>query len=387
MSTEPTLLASLVAGHTDAREEAQVLDLLRTLPADQLDAALAEVDAAELFRSLDDRLVGPDNHTALRDVLLARMGEMSMQTRANLAYGWQARRTERADEEAIRDLFLSYSGEELTHFKNLVNSRKDAHDLEGLIFRDIDDAGIRDEILTHIAAQAASVEPHEAKVLCDIDDTVICALHDRRYPKGTIYPGVLALLDALDRGPDPDTFSMGDLTFVTARPGDVFGLIENHTKHALTEAGIATHSVLTGTVQALLTKDLMAGQKIANIDHYNKLFPEYRLMFIGDSGQGDIRVGELMLEKFGHLVDIVVIHDVVGRSAEDRAELATKGIHLVDTYIDAAVLMHERDLISQAGLEKVRSEALEALDKVAWQSPEQEASTRRLFARATGQAN
>ncbi len=33
----------------------------------------------------------------------------------------------------------------------------------------------------------------------------------------------------------------------------------------------------------------MAARKIANIAHYRQLFPEYRLVFIGDSGQGDVR--------------------------------------------------------------------------------------------------
>ena len=36
------------------------------------------------------------------------------------------------------------------------------------------------------------------KVLSDIDDTIFCALHDRRYPRRSVYPGVRAFLDAVD---------------------------------------------------------------------------------------------------------------------------------------------------------------------------------------------
>ena len=133
------------------------------------------------------------------------------------------------------------------------------------------DAGTA-KVFTNVL-EACGLEAAEAKVLCDIDDTVVCALHDRRYPRGTIYPGILALLDALDRGPGDEPFSMGDLTFVTARPGDAFGMIENYTRASLRRAGIAQHSVLTGTVQAMFTLDLMAGRKIANVQHYHALFP------------------------------------------------------------------------------------------------------------------
>lgn len=381
MPIDQDLIVALLRGHTDRREEAQVLDLLRQASAPTLDQVLREVDCARLFRSIDDHWFGPQHRTELRALLVERLGELSIEAQANLAYGLQAGHTDRADEEAISAIFHARHGAELTHLKNQINSRTDSHDLEGLVFGDIHDAGIRAAILEHIAEQAASVHTGESKVLCDIDDTVICALHDRRYPRGTIYPGILALLDALDRGPDDEPFSTGDLTFVTARPGDAFGLIENHTRASLRRAGVATHSVLTGTFAALITHDLMAGQKIANIYHYRQLFPEYRKLFIGDSGQGDVRVGELMLEQFGDVTDIVVIHDVVGTPDHERAEHAARGIHFVDTYVGAARLMRDRGLIAEAGLERVVAESRAALDSIAWDSDEQRDAVRALIER------
>lgn len=384
MPIDQDVIVTLLRGHTDRREEAQVLELLRQASAPTLDKVLREVDCANLFRSIDNHWFGPQHRTALRDLLVERLGELSIEAQANLAYGLQAGHTDRADEDAISAIFHARHGVELTHLKNQINARNDSHDLEGLVFGDIGDAGVRAEILDHIAEEAAEFTTGEAKVLCDIDDTVICALHDRRYPRGTIYPGILALLDALDRGPDDEPFSTGDLTFVTARPGDAFGLIENYTRASLRRAGVATHSVLTGTLSALFTHDLMAGQKIANIDHYRLLFPEYRKLFIGDSGQGDVRVGELMLERFGDAVDIVVIHDVVDTPAEERARLAAAGIHLVDTYIGAARLMHDRGLIAEAGLERVVAESYAALDAIDWSSEEQQAAVRALLDRDAG---
>lgn len=381
MSTELTLLNALLEGHTDRNDEARILELLRAASGEELDEWLRALDCGHLFASVDDHLIGPHHRTALRELLVGRLGELSIAAQANLAYGLQAQHTDRADEEAIRTVFLARSGAQLTALKNQMNARTDAHDLEGLVFSDIDDEAIRQEILDHIAREAADVHPGEAKVLCDIDDTVLCALHDRRYPRGTVYPGILALLDALDRGPGAEPFSLGDLTFVTARPGDAFGLIENRTRATLRRAGIATHSVLTGTLAALVTHDLMAGQKVANIEHYRLLFPEYRLLFIGDSGQGDIRVGQLMLERFGHVVDVIAIHDVVSTPDAERAELADQGIHLVDTYVAAAVLALQRGLIAEAGLVRVIEESIAALDEIVWESPEQQRATRALLDR------
>mgnify|MGYP003594499888 CR=1 FL=1 len=173
-------------------------------------------------------------------------------------------------------MLLAVGGTELTRLKNELNLRTDRHDLEALVFDDNDDDAIRQEILDHIAREAQVVgQLDERKVLCDIDDTVKSAIHDDRWPRGTVYPGILALLEALDVGPADEPFSRGDLTFVTARPTDVFGLMERTSHEALTKAGISARTVLTGSFFALRTHAAMAGKKLANINDYRLLFPEY----------------------------------------------------------------------------------------------------------------
>lgn len=355
-----------------------MLALLRLATASELDRILVDTDAVQLIGSLDNHPFGARNRDAVRDLLLARMDDLSPQARANVVYGLQLTGTTAADTLAVRGIFCRARGLDLTRLKNAMNMRTDAHDLEGFVYGDVSPA-MRAELLQHIAAEASGLEQAEAKVLCDIDDTVVCALHDRRYPRGTIYPGILALLDALDRGPDDEPFSLGDLTFVTARPSDAFGLFENYTRASLRRAGIAQHSVLTGTLHAMFTRDLMAGRKIANIRHYHALFPEYRLVFVGDSGQADIRVGELLWQRLGNALDFVVIHDVVATPAAERARLRHERIHLVDTYIGAARHAYECGLIARVGLERVIVESFAALDRIRWSSARQERAVRALF--------
>lgn len=375
------LLQALLRGRTDRDQESAVLTMLGHATPQEFDLALTSVDAAELFASLDDRLLGPDHRTALRHLILERADSLSVPALANVLYGLQAGHTGGAEEEAIEAIFLGVTGERLTELKNAINNRPDHHDLEQLIFTDIGDASIRASIVAHIAAQAIGVEPGEAKVLCDIDDTVTARLHDRRYPRGTVYPGVLAVLDALDRGPRDEPYSVGDLTFVTARPGDVFGLIENHTRATLRRAGVAPHSVLTGTFSSLASHDLMADRKIANISHYHALFPEYRLVFIGDSGQGDVIVGELIWERFGDIVDAVLIHDVVDTPADVRAAWREHRIEAFDTYVGAAGLLRRHGLISADALARVIEQTRTGLDDVAWESPDQKRRIQALVAR------
>lgn len=376
------LLNSLLRRPSTAAAEAQVLELLRTAAPSELDALVRGVDPRRLIAALDDRLLGPDHRSDLIELLtMQRVADLSLEARAAVSLGLQAGWTTHPEERGIRNLLLASQGAELTHFKNLLNARSDVHDLEALIFFDVADLGLRDEILAHIAAEAVGVRPGKAKTLSDIDDTVVARLHDTRYPKGTLYPGVLALFEALDAGPDDQPFSTGDLTFVTARPMDAFGLIENATRASLRKAGISTMSVLSGSFFNLHSHDAMAAGKLANIDHYHRLFPEYRLVFLGDSGQGDVAVGQRLRELYPHALDVVLIHDVVGTPPEQRAAYAASGIHLFDTYVGAALLLRRLGLISQAAAQRVIAETHRGLDAIRWQTPEQEQRMRDSVAR------
>ena len=300
-----------------------------------------------------------------------------------LQEGW----TRRHEEQEIADIFCSVHGEELTQLKNALNRRDDHHDLEELIFGDIDDESVRGRVLDHFATQADPLGRLGIKVLSDIDDTVFPMIHEERYPRGhSLVPGSLAFLQALDDGPTESPWSRGDLTFLTARPEIAFGLIESNSKDVLREAGVASSSLLAGSLMNLHSKDAMADGKVANLAHYRQLFPEYGVVFVGDSGQGDVLVGQRIRAEYPDAVPAVFIHDVVDTPNARREELAASDIHMFETYIGAAMKAHSLGMVSLDNVERVVTEALCALDDVKWESPEQEAATRKLLQRDADEA-
>ena len=289
--------------------------------------------------------------------------------------------SDHAREHLVRDAFLSLRGADLTRFKSLLSSGSDHRDLEHLVFDVVDDEGARQDILDHIAAEATTVDVPDLHVLSDIDDTLRCALHDKRYPRGTVYPGVIALYRALDAGRSGDPTTPGDLTFVTARPMDPAGLIEQHTRRGLRELGLPPHAVLSGTFDGLRSHDSMAGAKIENFERFRRLMPETHVVFIGDSGQGDVEVGRRMLAADPEAVRLVLIHDVVALPEQERAALRSEGIVIVDTPVGGAVEAYAAGLVSAAGLASVVEAAVRDVTSIEWESPEQEKATTALLQR------
>ena len=289
--------------------------------------------------------------------------------------------SDHAREVLVRDAFLALTGPDLTRFKSLLGAGPDHRDLEHLVYDVVGDVGLRADILDHIADQAAGVTVPDLHVLSDIDDTLRCALHDDRYPRGTVYPGVIELYRALDAGHAADPESPGDLTFVTARPMDPAGLIEQHTRRGLRELGLPPHSVLSGTFSGLRSHDSMAGAKIENFRRFRALLPETEVVFLGDSGQGDVEVGRRMLAEDPEAVRLVLIHDVVDTPADTRAALRSEGIVVVDTPVGGALEAYAVGLVSAAGLASVADAAERDLARIRWSSPAQAAATTALVER------
>lgn len=355
-SARATDIAGLMRGWTRRGREARIVRLLRHTPPDELDHLLGELDLVALVRKVDDRRFGPDHRSDLLTLLVhERRDSLSVPTLARLVNALHRGPTPRAHERAIRDVILSLEGEELGLLKTLTNTAGSYHDLDHLVFDDIDDETVRSEILTHIAQQAAGRPSPDLRILSDIDDTVICMLHDRRYPRGSTYPGVVEFLHALDRGAAEAPGRPGDLTFITARPSDPRGLVESYTRNGLAGLGLPAHSVMTGHILNLTTKGRIAERKLVNFDRSRLLFPECQVVFIGDNGQADVEVGRAMLARDPDHVRAVFIHNVTGAGEDVRGHLAAEGIFLFDTYADAAARAHELGLISAEGLRRVRA--------------------------------
>ncbi|MDC3954403.1 hypothetical protein [Polyangium jinanense] len=355
----------LLAGHTDRTEEARILDLLRGARPRELDHLLGRLPLKRLFSSIDDRVVGPDNRTPLFRLLCEeRLADLSIPTRAALVFALQRGRTGSADEAAIGTILLGTRGAELTALKNAIDDGGDYRDLQQLIYRDLDDDLLRERLLEHF--RVAAVPRADLKVLSDIDDTLYPNWKDTRYPRTKEprpYPGVRAFYHELDLAFAPQD-GLGDLTFLTARPGDRAGLGEGITRKHLTALGLPYAKVLTGDFGHIATHDLMADKKYGSFIEYRKLFPEYTFVFCGDSGQGDAIAGARMMEHPGGGMRAVFIHDVVNTNAEGRAAWRAKGVAFNDTYIGHALDAHLVGLLSLAALRRVADAALRDLRDV-----------------------
>jgi hypothetical protein len=369
-------LRELMRGHTDRGEEGQILNLFRSASAGELNELVGRMSRNELhdlMGDMDDHLFGPKNHAAFLKLLSnERLGELNTGSRAKLVHALQYHATGAEEEGAVRDIFLGTKGAALTALKNAIDAGGDYHDLQQLVFHDIDDGKIRSQMLNHFREQAQSTG--QVKVLSDIDDTFYANLKDDRYPGKTVYPGVKAFYAELDKGGGATADAEGDLTFLSARPYDRAGIGEGMTRSMLEKNGVHQATVLSGDFLHLIGNSNIADKKFDNWQQYRSLYPEYKSVFIGDSGQGDAIFGAKAVATAPSEMKGVFIHNVTGMSDDARKEMAQKGVFVFDTYVGAATEAFRRGLITREGLERVAFSASNELDLVHFDSAEQRAA-------------
>jgi hypothetical protein len=330
-------------------------------------------DLRNLLKSVDDRVLGDDNRTKLYDLLtVRRLPALQVGTRVALVNVLQQGRTGRQEEEALCNVFLGTQGSDLTVLKNAIDAGDDYRDLQQLLFSDLDDSEIRKKILVHLERQGQANPCQVVKALSDIDDTFYANLKDKRYLKRTTYPGVVQYYEELVRGPGEVSSQRGNLVFLTARPKDRSGAIEEHTKQSLSGRGIhGEFTVLSGDFFHLIGDAEIAEKKHDNFVQYQQLFPEYGFVFTGDSGQGDAIFGEKIHAEFPQQVRSIFIHDVVNTSQEQREDWRGKGVIFFDTYVGAAVEAWKSGLISKEGVQRVITAARSEIQAMAFADAQQ----------------
>ena len=160
-------IEGLLAGHTDRIEEAQILDLLRGALPRELDHLLGRLSLTRLFSSVDDRVVGPDNLTALLQLLCEeRLADLSIPTRATLIFALQRGRTSSVDEGAIGRVLLGTRGAELTDLKNAIDDGGERGEAR-------EERSRRNSITLPRMARGAHVQGHHwlgIRCVCQTDD-------------------------------------------------------------------------------------------------------------------------------------------------------------------------------------------------------------------------
>ena len=357
----------LLDGVTTRWDETRILDILKSCDTQQLNQVLAGSDLVQLCSDVDDHWFGPKNKQALMRLLTQeRLAELSLETRALLVNGLQVGDTDRVDEAALGNLFRGTRGADLTRLKLRIDQTGDYHDLHQLLFHDMDHSECASQILGHIAREAGPAQ--ETKLLSDIDDTFYCNWKDTRFPKGTVYPGVRQYYKEMDAAPpgQPD-----DLTFVTARPDDRYGMIKNQTKKSLAQKGLREMVVLAGSVPSLFSNQLLADKKFERMGQLRQLYPEFQQVFTGDSGQGDALCGLKLNQADWPNYRATLIHDVVQSSPEERQRYREQRVYFFDTYAGAALEAHQLGLMSAQGAGRVGQAAADDFTKTAFASEQQ----------------
>lgn len=339
-------ISAILEKRAGSREKQTLLELFRPLSAEQFGEVVAGLDLARLMRALDWRAWGSDSRAEFLAMLEKFVSVLSMDTKVMLANLLADGATSFREEKVLRAIFLSEVGASLTDLKLRIDTSDAGHDLLGLLTGDIDAPELRFDILKHFREQAVvPKDPRERplRVVSDIDDTLYSSLKDARFPKGTVYKGVLELYAAVSALPP---------IFLTARPELVSSLFERLTHKQLRRYGLEKPTVLSGSLHGLMGHRRMAEQKARNLTNYTEMYPEFRFVFFGDSGQGDMALAEQLLETEDSVIERAFIHKLCDTHKGSRT--SNPRIHVFSDYAEAADHMHDLGYLAAEEREKVR---------------------------------
>lgn len=286
-----------------------------------------------------------------------------------------------------------------TDAKKLLEMKKSYPNITQIIY-DLPEYS-RQEILNHI--KKYSKPTNKLHIFTDIDDTIYPSRLggcDLTFKDHTVYPGVLSFYKHVAK--------TGFVTLLTARPKTLY----SNTTETISKAIGRSVDVLYGSLKDLnsgigldMVKRLfqpfisldrsypskiqhisgiepnkwysnysdMAKTKFISILKYVTIYPEFKFIFIGDSGQGDMICAYDIYKyrknnpKFP--VKASFIHNNIikkndsepVRMIEDETfinELKNRDIYLFHNYIDLAGQLYSLDLISENVLQKIIQETI-----------------------------
>lgn len=339
-------ISDILARRTGAKMEGRILAILRSLNAEHLAGTLDRIDLRRLLRALDDRRWGPDSRKEFLRILPSAIEYLEVESKSALITGLARKNCNLPEEKTIEALFLSERGERLTTLKLGVDRAKDGHDLLHILYNDISSAEIRHDLIRHFQ-RAPEPQFNKLRVVSDIDDTLYSSLHDSRYSKGTIYPGVMELLSQLSPIPP---------VFLTARPELSASLFERITHRQLARYGLEGCTVLSGNIPGLFGYRRMAEQKARTLTQYRELYPELRFLFIGDSGQGDMDFSRTLLGRKPSPIERALIHKLGDHQPGSKSD--HPAIQTFEHYGEAAHILGQHGYLNEDQVSLV----LQALD-------------------------
>ncbi|MFO0726079.1 MAG: hypothetical protein U1E65_20015 [Myxococcota bacterium] len=353
----------------------KVLSIIKACVPEELAAVLSAIDCEKLFKTVKDHKIHlfgigtPGSDLAAFVTNDQNLPALSLPVRAALVDGMQ--KTDHGDvsdaaQKAITKIFTSTHGKDVTALKNAIDLGDDQNNMHNLVYRSIDKKDLRAQLLAHFAAEAKATGPSgQTKGLFDVDDTFYVNWVDNSYPKGTVYPGTVAYHRELDLGPAADD-RRGDNSFLSARPHDHLGIDEKLTLKTVHEKGEGPVAVITGDILHLIGNHEIAAEKIKNFNEFSPIYPEYKKVFEGDSGQGDVYVAIDVMSKHKGDMGGAFIHELPEHKTDPalKAQAEALGVVFYETRIGQALAAYQQGLISAPGLQRITNEALADFAKV-----------------------
>jgi hypothetical protein len=113
-------------------------------------------------------------------------------------------------------------------------------------------------------------KPRQIKVISDIDDTAFASLNDKSFPRGDLYPGLIAFATAFNA----TRALSSSIAFLSARPAGFQDIMRMWTQHTLKTKGLVDVTVIAAD-QLTLSHAKMAEGKLRSYVAYKRFYPDY----------------------------------------------------------------------------------------------------------------